>query len=104
VLVALVVVLVMLHTTDHAGHALRHWSCTTHQCGPPVAQVPPNAMVIEQAHMLLHKVDTLGNGPSIPPKRKVEPSLAEVELKKAITDATQIAKLKLNPSSPCCCR
>jgi hypothetical protein len=42
-------------------------------------------------------VDALGDGPSVPPKGKVETSLAEPELEKAITDAAQIAKLKLDP-------
>ncbi len=44
-----------------------------------------------------HEVDALGDGPSVPPKGKVEASLAELELKKAITATAQIAKLKLNP-------
>ena len=50
-----------------------------------------------QACMLLHEVDALGDGPSIPPKGKVEASLAEPELEKAITAAAQIAKLELDP-------
>lgn len=96
-LVVLVIVLVVLHAADCTGCAPHCWSCTTHWCGPPVTQVPPNTMVREQAHMLLHEVDTLGDSPSIPPKGKVEPSLAEPELKKAIADTMQIAKLKLDP-------
>ena len=81
VLVVLVIVLLMLCATDCTGCAPHHWLCATHWCGPPVTQVPPNTVVIEQqAHMLLHKVDVLGDGPSIPPKGKVEPSLAELEL------------------------
>ena len=98
VVLALVVVLLMLCAADCTGHAPCHWLCATCQCGPPVAQVPPNVMVIDQqAHMLLHKVDVLGDSISIPPKGKVELSLAELELKKAIADAVQIAKLELNP-------
>ena len=44
-----------------------------------------------------HEVDALGDGPSVPPKGKVEASLAEPELEKAIAATAQIAKLELDP-------
>ena len=54
-------------------------------------------MVQNQARPLWNEVDALGDSPSVPPEGKVETSLAEPELDKAIADAAQIAKLELDP-------
>jgi hypothetical protein len=54
-------------------------------------------VVVNHNILLWHKVDTLGDHPPIPSEGKVETSLAELELEKAIADAMQITKLELDP-------
>jgi hypothetical protein len=54
-------------------------------------------VVVDDALTLLHEVNTLCDRPSVPTERKVEPSLAELELQEAFAAALQVAELELNP-------